>query len=68
MQIPEVTAPVVEMLKRYAGTIYLTQTIEKREGRLTRFLNREDACGAWDKDPAPPEWRPHIDVPGRPKL
>jgi len=63
LQIPEVTAPVVELLKRYAKTIYLTQTIEKRDGRLNRFLNLEDAFVAWDKDPGPREWRTHFHVP-----
>ena len=63
LQIAEVTAPVVELLKRYAKTIYLTQTIEKRDGRLNRFLNLEDAFVAWDKDPGPREWRTHFHVP-----
>ena len=63
LHVPLVTRDLIDMLKRYADTIYLTQTIEKKEGRLTRFLNLEDAFAAWDKDPGPREWRTHFHVP-----
>jgi hypothetical protein len=63
LHVPNVTAPIVETLKRYAETIYLTQTIERRDGRLTRYLNLEDAFAAWAKDPGPREWRTHFHVP-----
>ena len=39
LHIPEVTQDVVDTLKRYAKTIYLTQTIQKMDGKLTQFLN-----------------------------
>ncbi len=61
--VPEVTEEIVEELARYAETIYLTQTIEKKDGRLNRFLNLEDAFAAWKTDPGPREWRTHIHVP-----
>ena len=46
LHVPEVTQKTVDTLKRYAKTIYLTQTVEKRNGKLNRFLNLEDAFAA----------------------
>ena len=63
LHMPQVTQPIVDTLKRYAKTIYLTQTVEKKNGKLTRFLNLEDAFAAWEKDPGPREWRTHFHVP-----
>ncbi len=63
LDVPEVTQDVVEALRPYAETVYLTQTLERRDGRLTRFLNLEDAFAAWDADPGPRAWRIHIHVP-----
>jgi sugar phosphate isomerase/epimerase len=63
MHMPEVTQSIVDTLKRYSKTIYLTQTTEKKNGKLTRFLNLEDAFAAWEKDPGPREWRTHFHVP-----
>jgi hypothetical protein len=63
LHIPQVTQQTVDVLKRYAKTIYLTQTVEKKDGRLTRFLNLEDAFAAWEKAPGPREWRTHFHVP-----
>jgi sugar phosphate isomerase/epimerase len=63
MHAPQVTAEIVDTLARYAKTIYLTQTVEKRDGKLTRFLNLEDAIAAWKSDPGPREWRIHFHVP-----
>ena len=63
MRIPEVTQKIVDTLKRYAKTIYLTQTVQKKDGKLTRFLNLEDAFKAWDEDLGPREWRTHFHVP-----
>ncbi|MGP0090952.1 MAG: metabolite traffic protein EboE [Xanthobacteraceae bacterium] len=63
LHMPQVTQQTVDALRRYAKTIYLTQTVEKKDGRLTRFLNLEDAFAAWDKNPGPREWRTHFHVP-----
>jgi hypothetical protein len=63
LHVPNVTQEIVDTLRRYAQTIYLTQTVEKKDGKLTRFLNLEDAFAAWDKDPGPREWRTHFHVP-----
>jgi len=63
LQVPEVTGDMVSSLRRYADTVYLTQTMEKKDGELTEFLNLEDAFAAWEKDPGPREWRTHFHVP-----
>jgi hypothetical protein len=63
LHIPNVTQSAVDTLKRYAKTIYLTQTLEKRDGKINRFLNVDDAIAAFEKDPGPREWRTHIHVP-----
>jgi hypothetical protein len=64
IHVPEVTQQAVDALTKYAQTIYLTQTIEKQDGRLTRYLNLEEAFAAWKKNPVPgKEWRVHIHVP-----
>jgi hypothetical protein len=64
IRIPNVTATAVQALRQYADSIYLTQTIEKRDGKLTRFLNLQDAFAAFEKDPnGQREWRTHFHVP-----
>jgi sugar phosphate isomerase/epimerase len=63
LHMPQVTQPIVDTLKRYSKTIYLTQTVEKKDGKLTRFLNLEDAFAAWEQDAGPREWRTHFHVP-----
>lgn len=63
MRIPNVTQKIVDTLKRYSKTIYLTQTVEKKDGKLNRFLNLEDAFQAWESNPGDREWRVHFHVP-----
>ncbi len=63
LYMPQVTPDVVDVLTRYAETIYLTQTMEKKDGRMNRFLNLEDAFAAFKTNPGPREWRTHIHVP-----
>jgi len=63
IRTPEVTDEKVEALRKFADTVYLTQTVEKRNGQITRYLNLEDAFEAWEKDPGPREWRTHFHVP-----
>lgn len=64
LRVPKVTAAKVDALRRFADTVYLTQTVERRgDGPLTRYLNLEDAFLAWERDPSPREWRTHFHVP-----
>ena len=63
LRMPEVNRDVVEKLRPFADTVYLTQTVEMRQGRLTRYLNLEDAFAAFEADPGPREWRTHFHVP-----
>jgi len=63
LRMPEVTQRTVDALRPFADTVYLTQTVEKRNGELTRYLNLEDAFAAWERDPGPREWRTHVHVP-----
>ena len=63
LQVEHVTPEIVQELKKYTGTIYLSQTTELRDGKITRYLNLEDAIAAWEEDPGPREWRTHFHVP-----
>jgi hypothetical protein len=63
VRMPEVTGDVVEALRPFANSVYLTQTVERRNGKLTRFPNLEDAFAAWQREPGPREWRTHFHVP-----
>jgi len=61
--VPQVDRISIEELKRFTGTIYLTQTSELRDDVLTKYLNLEDAIAAYDADPGPRQWRTHFHVP-----
>ena len=62
--VPQVTQEMVDAIRKYARTIYLTQTHQRtQDGVITRFLNLEDAIAAWEKNPVPCEWRIHFHVP-----
>jgi hypothetical protein len=62
--VPSVDAATVEALAAFTDTIYLSQTTQRRDGELTRFLNLADAIAAWHADPAGErEWRTHFHVP-----
>jgi hypothetical protein len=63
MHMPQVTDETVEALDRFAKTVYLSQTVEKKDGKITKFLNLEDAFAARKADPGPREWRTHFHVP-----
>src|SRR5215469_12382461 len=63
MHMPQVTDETVEALQRFAKTVYLSQTAEKKNGKITKFLNLEDAFAARKADPGPREWRTHFHVP-----
>jgi len=63
MNMPQVTDETVEALQRFAKTVYLSQTSERKNGKITKFLNLEDAFAARKADPGPREWRTHFHVP-----
>ena len=63
LRVDQVDAEIVTELKKYTGTIYLSQTTELRNSVITRYLNLEDAIAAWESDPGPREWRTHFHVP-----
>ena len=64
MSIGEVTDEKVEALKRFAKTVYLSQTVECRGGaQLGHYLNLEDAFAGWETDKTRREWRTHFHVP-----
>jgi hypothetical protein len=63
LQVPAVGPEDVERLREFARSIYLTQTVERRNGRLNRYLNLEEAFRAFEDDPGPREWRIHFHVP-----
>jgi hypothetical protein len=63
MHMPQVTDETIEALQRFAKTVYLSQTVQKKDGKITKFLNLEDAFAARKADPGPREWRTHFHVP-----
>lgn len=63
VRVPEVTQANVDVLKKFADTIYLTQTTEQKDGKIRQYLNLEEAFDAWERDPGPREWRIHFHVP-----
>ena len=48
LRVPNVTKETVEAMRPFAETVYLTQTIEKIDGQLNRYLNLEDAFAAFE--------------------
>jgi hypothetical protein len=64
LKVPSVDRDVVDALMAFTDTIYLSQTTERRDGRLIRYLNLIDAIEAWRENPdGDREWRTHFHVP-----
>lgn len=63
LHVSEVTPTVVEALLPFTDTVYLTQTVQRDETGLTRFLNLTDAIAAWQANPTLCEWRTHFHMP-----
>lgn len=63
LRIPKVSREIVEALRAFDDPIYLHQTIERYEGRLSHFLDLPAALAAWIENPIPSEWRIHFHVP-----
>jgi hypothetical protein len=64
VRIAHVTPAAVDALREYADSVYLTQTIQRKDGELKFFLNLEDAFADFEADPSGDrEWRIHFHVP-----
>lgn len=63
MRLPEVGADTVALLKPFDEGVYLHQTIERRDGQLTRHVDLQDAFSALEAGQGGGEWRVHCHVP-----
>ena len=55
---------LVDALRPFAEGVYLHQVVERRDGRLTRYLDLPEALEAAARDGGGPrEWRVHFHVP-----
>jgi hypothetical protein len=61
--VEELTADVVPDLRVFTDTIYLSQSVLRRDGEARHFLNLGDALDAFEQDPRPAELRTHFHVP-----
>jgi hypothetical protein len=61
--VEALTPDIVPRLRRFTDTIYLSQSVLRRDGELRRFLNLGDALDAYEADPRPAELRTHFHVP-----
>lgn len=63
LRIPDVTPEKVCALNAFDDPVYLHQTIEKRNGTITHYLDIPDATAAYDGRSDGREWRTHFHVP-----
>ena len=64
LRVPNVTKETVAAMRPFAETVYLTQTVEKIDDKLNKYLNLEDAFAAFEANPKlKREWRTHVHVP-----
>ena len=63
LRIPDVTPEKVAALKAFSDPVYLHQTIEKRNGAITHYLDIPNATAAYDGKSDGREWRTHFHVP-----
>jgi sugar phosphate isomerase/epimerase len=64
LRIPHVTRDSVDLLRPFDDEVYLHQTIERRDARITRHVDLAQAFAALDADGAGTrEWRIHFHVP-----
>lgn len=61
--VEELTTEVVGDLRVFTDTIYLSQSVLRRDGQAWRFLNLGEALDAFEQDPRPAELRTHFHVP-----
>ncbi len=63
LRIPEVTPATAKALSAFDDPIYFHQTIEKRNGNITHYVDIPEALAAYDGKPDGREWRTHFHVP-----
>jgi hypothetical protein len=63
LKLPNVGADSAELLLPFDDGVYLHQTIESRDGTLTRYADLPDALAALHSGNAGGEWRVHCHVP-----
>ena len=63
LMLPNVGADTAELLLPFDDGVYLHQTIESRDGTLTRYADLPDALAALHSGNAGGEWRVHCHVP-----
>jgi hypothetical protein len=63
LRIPDVTPEKVRALKSFDDPVYLHQTIERRNGVITQYLDIPAALAAYDGKDDGREWRTHFHVP-----
>jgi hypothetical protein len=63
LRIPDVTPEKTKALAAFGDPVYLHQTIEKRNGTLTHYLDIPQALAAYDGVRDGREWRTHFHVP-----
>jgi hypothetical protein len=63
LYVPEVNRELISALTQFANAVYLTQTFERANGKVSTFLNLDGAVEDWERDPRPCEWRVHVHVP-----
>ena len=63
LKLPSVGGDAAELLEPFNDGIYLHQTVEARDGRLTRYADLPDAFAALRSGEAGGEWRVHCHVP-----
>jgi sugar phosphate isomerase/epimerase len=63
LKLPNVGADTAELLLPFDDGVYLHQTIESRDGTLTRYADLPDALAALHRGNAGGEWRVHCHVP-----
>jgi hypothetical protein len=63
LRIPDLSPEKAAALKAFDDPVYFHQTIEKRNGKITHYLDIPDALAAYDGARDGREWRTHFHVP-----
>ncbi len=63
IRVPEVGADTESLLRPFDEGVYLHQTVERRDGTLTRLVDLPDAFRHLQSGAAGGEWRVHCHVP-----